>query len=69
MGEGDFMPVGRHRRRYDPDYAKKLREGGKKAAEIRKKASRHHGAIEVPKAEEQLLKDLEALEKKNGGKD
>ncbi|MBN2087006.1 hypothetical protein JW758_01530 [Candidatus Peregrinibacteria bacterium] len=61
MGEGDFMPIGGHRRKYDPAYAKKIKEGGKKAEKIREKATRHHKTIDVPKAEEDLLKDLEEL--------
>jgi len=61
MGAGDYMPTGRHKRKYDPKYAKKIKEGGKRAKEIRKIASKHHKIEEVPKAEEELLKDLENL--------
>ena len=62
MGEGDFMPVGRHRRKYDPKHARKVKEGGKKADAIRKKTNKHHKVIEVPKAEEELLKDLNQID-------
>lgn len=62
MGEGDFMPAGRRRRKADPKHAQKVKEGGKKADAIRKKTNEHHKVIEMPKAEEELLKDLEQLE-------
>ncbi len=62
MGEGDFMPVGGHRRKHDPKHAKKVREGGKIADAIREKTNQHHKAIEVPKAEEELLKDLDQID-------
>lgn len=62
MGEGDFMPIGRHRRKYDPKHAQKVKEGGKKADQIRKKTTKHHKEVEVPKAEEELLKDLKGIE-------
>ena len=29
MGEGDFMPIGRRRKKADPNHARKIREGGK----------------------------------------
>ena len=61
MGQGDLMPIGGHRRKYDPKHAQKIKEGGKKAEKIRKKSNRHHKAVEVPKAEEELLEDLEKL--------
>jgi hypothetical protein len=61
MGEGDLMPIGRHRKKRDPKYAQKIREGGKKADRIRKKSNEHHKKVEVPIAEEQLLKDLKNL--------
>ena len=64
MGEGDFMPAGRHRRKHDPKHAKKIREGGKKADAIRKKTNHLHREIEVPAAEEELLKDLSELNNK-----
>jgi hypothetical protein len=61
MGEGDILPGGRHARRRDPNYVKKILEGGKKADEIRKKALEHHKKEEEPLAEEQLLKDLKKI--------
>jgi len=61
MGEGDFMPIGGHRRKHDPKHAKKIKEGGKKADKIRKLANAHHKEHEVPKAEDQLLQDLEGI--------
>lgn len=61
MGQGDFMPIGGHHRRYDPEYAKKIKEGGKLAKIIHEKTTQEHKAVEVPKAEEELMKDLEEL--------
>ncbi|MBU0577923.1 hypothetical protein KJ742_07390 [Patescibacteria group bacterium] len=61
MGEGDYMPRGGHKRKYDPKYAQKVKEGGKRAETIREKTNRHHKAVEVPAAEEELLKDLEEI--------
>lgn len=61
MGQGDHMPIGGHRRKYDPKHAQKIKEGGKKAEKIRKKSNHHHKEVEVPQAEEELLKDLEQL--------
>jgi hypothetical protein len=68
MGEGDFMPIGRHRRKYDPKRAQKIKEGGKKADKIRKIANSMHRKHEVPKAEEELLKDLEEIPNKKNKK-
>ena len=62
MGAGDYMPTGGHKRKHDPKHAKKIKEGGKRADAIRKMTDEHHNAEEVPKAEEELLKDLEGLE-------
>ena len=56
------MPTGHRRRKADPKHAKKLIEGGKRAKVIRKKADEHHAKVDVPAAEDQLLKDLEGLE-------
>ncbi|MBU0727103.1 hypothetical protein KKA95_00280 [Patescibacteria group bacterium] len=61
MGQGDYMPTGGHRRRYDPKQAQKIKEGGKRAEKIRQKSTQHHKEVEVPQAEEELLKDLENL--------
>lgn len=61
MGQGDYMPIGGHKRRYDPKYAQKIKEGGKKAEQIRKTSSHHHKSVEIPAAEEELLKDLNNL--------
>jgi len=63
MGEEDFMPAGGHHRRYDPKLAAKIKEGGKKAQKIREISNEHHKQIDIPKAEEDLLKDLEKLDK------
>lgn len=52
-------------KRYDPKYAKKIKEGGKKADQIRKLAKEHHEKLEVPSAEAQLE---EALKKINNHK-
>ncbi len=61
MGQGDFIPTGRHRRKHDPKHAKKIIEGGKKADAIRQKAMEEHNKIDVPAAEDELLKDLENI--------
>ena len=61
MGEGDLMPVGGHRRKADPKKIQKIKEGGKKADKIHKKTEAHHEKHEVPKAENELMKDLEQL--------
>ena len=62
MGEGDHMPSGGgHRRQIDPKKIAKIKEGGKKADAIRQQADAHHEAEEVPKAEEELLKDLNKI--------
>lgn len=54
----DIMPAGGHRRKADPAYAKKIREGGKKAQQIAKDTHALHEKEDVPLAEEELLKDL-----------
>ena len=47
------MPTGSYRRKkIDPKKIKKIKEGGKKADEIREKANEHHKKEEIPKAEE-----------------
>ncbi|MBN2096360.1 hypothetical protein JW752_03075 [Candidatus Peregrinibacteria bacterium] len=59
MGEGDFIPRGGHRKKaIDPKKLKAMKEQWKKAPKIREKAVRQHQEEEVPKAEEELLKDL-----------
>ncbi len=61
MGEGDLMPTGHHRRKADPRYAKKIREGAKRADVMRAYREQHHETAEVPVAETQLEKDLKKL--------
>ena len=62
MGEGDFMPAGRHHQhRADPRRAQKIREGGKRADVMKKISEQHHETLEVPKADEELEKDLQIL--------
>ena len=61
MGEGDFMPMGGHKRKYDPKHAKKIKEGGKKAQQIAAMSYKHHDEMEVPVADAQLEKDLDEL--------
>lgn len=61
MGEGDYMPIGGHRKKYDPKHAKKIKEGGRKAQKIAAKSHKHHHEVEVPVAEAQLKKDLAEL--------
>ncbi|MBN2306918.1 hypothetical protein JXD20_02940 [Candidatus Peregrinibacteria bacterium] len=58
---GDLMPIGGHKRKADPAHAKAIKEGGKKAQEIARKTTKEHKQVEVPKAEEELLKDLQAV--------
>lgn len=63
MGEGDLMPAGRRRKkRIDPKKLQKIKEGWKKAEKIRQETMAHHEEHEVPKAEEELLKDLKEIE-------
>ena len=62
MGEGDMMPSGSYRRHYDPKYAAKVKQGGKKADEIRKLAEEHHEKLEAPRAEDELQKALQKIE-------
>ncbi len=62
MGEGDFTPAGGHRRRYDPYHAAAIKKGGQKAQKIAKDTRAHHQAVEIPQAEEELMKELEELE-------
>lgn len=61
MGEGDYAPQGGHRRRYDPKHAAAIKKGGKKAQQIAKDTRVHHQTVEVPQAEEELMKELEEL--------
>lgn len=62
MGQGDYMPAGGHRRKpIDPKRIKEIQEGGKKAGVIRKKADIQHHEHDVPKAEEELLKELKDI--------
>lgn len=58
---GDLMPSGGHHRKADPKYAKKIREGGKKAQKIAKETVALHLQEDVPQAEEELLRELENL--------
>ena len=62
MGEGDHMPAGGHKRKFDPVHAKKIKEGGKIAKKIHEESVAQHEAEDVPKAEEDLLADLENVE-------
>lgn len=62
MGEGDFQPRGSHRKKaIDPKKLKAMKEQWKKAPKIREEAIQHHKEEEVPKAEEELLKDLKNI--------
>ena len=61
MGEGDFMPSGGHSRKRDPKHEQQIKEGGKLADKIHKKAIAYHKAHDIPAAEEQLEKDLENI--------
>ncbi|MDH5597457.1 MAG: hypothetical protein OEY44_05085 [Candidatus Peregrinibacteria bacterium] len=59
---GDLMPIGGHKKKYDPKHAQKIKEGGKRAEEIRKKTVEAHQQEEVPIAEDNLLKELEEVQ-------
>ena len=65
MGEGDHMPIGGHRRKFDPKHAQKIKEGGKKAQKIAKETTQQHQEVDVPQAEEELLQDLKGVENSN----
>ena len=62
---GDLMPIGGHKRKYDPAYAKKIKEGGKLAKQIHDESIAKHKEEDVPKAEENLLADLEKIDNPN----
>lgn len=64
MGEGDYLPTGGQQRRYDPAHAAAIKKGGKIAQQIAKDTRAQHQAVEVPQAEEELMKELKALESK-----
>jgi hypothetical protein len=59
---GDLMPIGGHKRKYDPAYAKKIKEGGKLAKKIHEETVAKHKEEDIPQAEENLLADLEQIE-------
>ena len=66
MGQGDFMPRGGRRKKpIDPKKLKAMKKQWKRAPKIREEAIARHKTEEVPKAEEELLKDLEQLNNKN----
>jgi len=65
MGQGDYMPIGGYKRKYDPVYAKKIKEGGIRAQKIYKETVAKHLAEDVPQAEKDLLSDLEKIENEN----
>lgn len=59
MGQGDYIPIGGHRKKpIDPKRLKMIREKMAQSGEIHEKAIQHHKEHDVPKAEEELLKDL-----------
>ena len=62
---GDFMPIGGHKRKYDPAYAKKIKEGGKLAKKIHDESIARHQEEDIPIAEENLLNDLEQIDNPN----
>ena len=62
MGAGDYLPPSR-KRRYDPKHADAIKKGGKKAKKIHDESHAEHQSIEVPQAEEELMKALEEMEK------
>lgn len=59
---GDYLPITHHPRKINPEQIRKIREGAKKADQIRKQADKDHKANDVPAAEQQLLKDLENID-------
>ena len=62
---GDLMPIGGHKRKADPAHAKAIKEGGKKARKIARETTQQHLKEDVPKAEAQLLQELEGIENHN----
>ncbi|MBI5412292.1 hypothetical protein HZA43_03930 [Candidatus Peregrinibacteria bacterium] len=62
MGEGDMIPRGgQHAKIIDPKRIQKIKEGGKKADEIRKKADQLHRQTEELVADQQLMNDLNKI--------
>jgi hypothetical protein len=59
---GDLMPIGGHKRKADPAHAKAIKEGGKKARKIAKETTEKHLKEDVPRAEEELLQELQEVE-------
>ncbi len=55
---GEITPTGGGQRKFDPEYARKIREGGKMAQKIAEETAKKHQEEDVPKAEEELLKNL-----------
>lgn len=62
---GDQMPIGGHKRKYDPKHAQKIKEGGIKAQIIAKETTEKHLKEDVPKAEEILIQGLAEVENPN----
>ncbi len=63
MGEGDYMPAGyRPKKPVSQQRLKELRKLWEKSEEIHALSQKHHHEHEVPAAEEELQKALEAME-------
>lgn len=60
MGQGDYMPIGGHRRRSDPKHAAQIIKGAEEGNKIHQKANEYHDKVDVPAAEE-VLKELDDL--------
>lgn len=61
MGIEDRAPAGRYRKKVDPKRAQQIREGGKKADEIRQQSMAQHQKLEVPLAEKLLEEELKKI--------
>jgi len=59
---GDHMPIGGHKKKSDPAHAQAIKEGGIKAQQIAKATTEQHQKEDVPKAEEELLQELQNVE-------
>ena len=63
MSNHEFAPPARHHGYIDPAQIQKIKEGGKKADAIRKKAEELHQKEDVPQAESMLEEALKKIEK------
>ena len=62
---GDLMPIGGHKRKFDPKYARQIKKGGKKEQKIAEETTEKHLKEDVPQAEKELLQNLENIKNSN----